>query len=70
MTDLVYLLNTLVDKDGKIQITGLYNEVAPLTDKEKSLYTQISFNVDEYRKDVGCTKLMHKEKKEDLLMHR
>lgn len=70
MTDLVYLLNTLVDKEGKIQVTGLYNEVAPLTDKEKSLYSKISFSVDEYRDDVGTSKLMHKENKEELLMHR
>lgn len=70
MTDLVYLLSTLVDKDGKIQITGLYNEVAPLTEQEKSLYNKISFDVDDYRNDVGCTKLMHNEKKEELLMHR
>lgn len=70
MTDLIYLLNTLVDKDGKILIPGLYNEVAALTDKEKLLYGKIDFNVDEYRSDVGCSRLMHNEKKEELLMHR
>lgn len=70
MTDLIYLLNTLVDKDGKILIPGLYNEVAPLTDKEKSIYGKITFDVNDYRTDVGCSRLLHKEKKEDLLMHR
>lgn len=70
MTDLVYLLNTLVDKDGKILVPGLYNEVATLTEKEKALYGKIDFNVDEYRGDVGCNRLMHNEKKEELLMHR
>lgn len=70
MTDLIYLLNTLVDKDGKITICGIYNEVAPLTDKEKEIYSKIHFNIDAYRSDVGCKTLLHKEKKEDLLMHR
>lgn len=70
MTDLIYLLNTLVDKDGKILITDINNEVAPLSDNEKSLYDGITFSVDAYRKDVGCNRLMHKEKKEEILMHR
>lgn len=70
MTDLIYLLGTLVDKDGKILIPGLYNEVAPLTEKEKLLYSKIHFNVDAYRKDIGCKRLLHNEKKEALLMHR
>lgn len=70
MTDLVHLLNVLVDKDGKILISSLYNEVAPLTEKEKSLYSKITFDVDDYRQDVGCTRLLHKEDKEALLMHR
>lgn len=70
MTDLVHLLSTLVDKEGKILVSGLYDEVAPLTDNEKSLYSQITFDVKDYRSDVGCTKLLHNEKKEELLMHR
>lgn len=70
MTDLIYLLNTLVDKDGKLKISNIYNEVAPLTDKEKEIYTKIHFDVDSYRSDVGCKTLLHKEKKEVLLMHR
>ncbi|XP_049818321.1 cytosolic non-specific dipeptidase [Aethina tumida] len=70
MTDLIYLLNTLVDKDGKIQIEGLYNEVAQLSDHEKKIYEKIDFSVDEYRADVGCKQLMHNEKKEGILMHR
>lgn len=30
MTDLVFLMNSLVDQNGKILVDGLYNEVAPL----------------------------------------
>lgn len=70
MTDLVYLLSTLVNKDGKILVPGLYAEVAPLSDDEKNIYKKIHFDVNEYRSDVGCKALLHKEVKEDLLMHR
>ncbi|KAJ8969176.1 hypothetical protein NQ314_001879 [Rhamnusium bicolor] len=70
MTDLVFLLNTLIDKEGNILIPGINNEVAPLTEKERELYNKISFNVDEFRSNVGCRTLLHKEKKAELLMHR
>ncbi|KAJ8985157.1 hypothetical protein NQ317_012809 [Molorchus minor] len=63
MTDLIYLFSTIVDKDGKILISDIYKDVAPLTDKEKALYSEIEFSVDECRNDVGTRTLMHKEKK-------
>ncbi|RZB39994.1 cytosolic non-specific dipeptidase [Asbolus verrucosus] len=70
MTDLVYLLNTLVDKNGKIQVTGIYNEVAPLHKNEHEIYKKIDFDVCQYRDDIGCERLPHNEQKEALLMHR
>lgn len=70
MADLVYLLNTLVDKNGRILVDGIYQDVAPLRDDEKDIYDKISFDVSEYRKDVGCNKLAHNEDKMQLLMHR
>lgn len=69
MADLIYLLNTLVDKDGHILIDGFYNDVAPLRDREHENYANISFDVNEYRKYVGCNKLAHNEDKTQLLMH-
>lgn len=70
MTDLIYLLGTLVDKDGHIKVTGLYDDVAPLRPNENEMYEKISFDVNEYKKDLGATQLMHKEDKTQLLMHR
>lgn len=52
MTDLIYLMNELVDKNGKIHIDGIYDSVAPLTENEKKLYTNIDFDTDGYRYDV------------------
>ncbi|CAG9770580.1 unnamed protein product [Ceutorhynchus assimilis] len=70
MADLVHILGTLVDKDGKILITNINNEVAQLTPKEQQLYEKINFDVAEYKADVGTKMLMHNEKKEKILMHR
>lgn len=70
MSDLIYLLDGLVDKDGKILVPHTYDEVAPLNPHEEKLYSDIEFDVEEYRGIVGTHRLMHKEKKEQLLMHR
>nr|XP_020657468.1 cytosolic non-specific dipeptidase isoform X2 [Pogona vitticeps] len=69
LTDLVALMGSLVDKKGKILIPGLYDAVAPVTDEEHQLYDRIDFDVAEYAKDVGATRLLHETKK-DILMHR
>lgn len=70
MTDLVYLLSTLVDKDGKILIPELYKDVAPIVEGEHEIYKKIDFDVAEYRAGVGCKRLLHNEVKETILMHR
>lgn len=49
MVDLIALLNTLVDSKGRIQIPGVYDSVAKLTDEEKKLYEPIDFNPVSYR---------------------
>lgn len=63
MTDLIHLLNTLVDKDGKILVTGLHDDVAELTPKEAALYDSIEFDVAEYKANVGTQQLLHNEDK-------
>ncbi|KAM9166638.1 cytosolic non-specific dipeptidase isoform 1-T1 [Pangshura tecta] len=69
MTDLIALMGSLLDKRGKILIPGINEAVAPLTDEELELYEKIDFDLKEYAKDVGATKLLHDTKK-DILMHR
>lgn len=70
MSDLIYLMNTLVDKDGKILVKGIYDDVAPLADNELDLYNAIDFDVNEYRANVGTARLAQNEEKTKLLMHR
>lgn len=49
MSDLIYLMDQLVTKDGKILVTGIYDSVAPLTENEKKLYPSIDFDPEAYR---------------------
>ena len=44
MADLMYLLNGLVDPNGKILVPGVYDSVKPLTEEEKNLYDAIDFD--------------------------
>lgn len=63
MADLVYLLNTLVDVNGKILIDGIYDNVDKVTQKELESYKLIEFDVAEFKSSVGCNKLAHNEDK-------
>ncbi|XP_020293550.1 cytosolic non-specific dipeptidase isoform X2 [Pseudomyrmex gracilis] len=70
MPDLIYLMNSLVDVNGRILIDGIYDRVAKITEAELATYKDIDFDVDEFRKTVGTKKLAHKEDKIQLLMYR
>ena len=48
MVDLMYLMNQLVEPNGKILVPGVYDSVKPLTDEEKRLYDAIDFNQVEF----------------------
>lgn len=63
MPDLIWLLNTLVDKEGNILVEGLLDDVAPVAANENAIYEQITFSPAELRHDVGCKKLRHNEDK-------
>ncbi|RLW13252.1 hypothetical protein DV515_00000107 [Chloebia gouldiae] len=63
------LRGSLVDKKGKILIPGVNEAVAPVTDEELALYEKIDFDLTEYARDVGATRLLHGAKRE-VLMHR
>lgn len=69
MTDVIYLLNQLVDVNGKIKVPGVYDDVVKLTDEERKLYDTVDFDPEEYRKGLGLGRLTH-ESKAELLMHR
>jgi len=73
MTDLVRVMGSLVDSQGKICIQYIYDQVAPVTDKERESYNQVEFDVESYKVDAGVDgvtdTLLHKTR-EEILMHR
>lgn len=71
MTDLVQMMASLVDSQGKILVPGVYDSVTPLTDEEAALYEPIEFDLQDFQTDNGIItgKLLH-DTKESLLMHR
>lgn len=63
MPDLIYLLNTLVDVNGKILIDGIYDKVDKILEKELESYKTIEFDVAAFRDSIGINKLVHNEDK-------
>ncbi|XP_043223369.1 cytosolic non-specific dipeptidase-like isoform X1 [Amphibalanus amphitrite] len=70
MSDLMYMMNTLVDAEGRILVDGLKEQVAPLTPEERALYKDIDFDPEDYRKDIGTNCCIQKGDKAETLMAR
>ena len=72
MIDLAHLFSKLVDQKGRILIPGIYELVAPVENDEHEIYKNIDFDPEDYRKDLGCDKLLHHgpDVKAKTLMHR
>ncbi|ERE83812.1 beta-Ala-His dipeptidase-like protein [Cricetulus griseus] len=68
MADLVALLGSLVDSSGHILIPGIYDQMAPLTEEEKTMYRNIDLDMEEYQKSSQVEKFLF-DTKEELLMH-
>ncbi|MCJ1232814.1 hypothetical protein MMC14_000768 [Varicellaria rhodocarpa] len=67
MTDLVRVLGTLVDTHGVIQIPGIKEMVAPLTDDEKSLYGPIAYTMDNLYESLGSKTGIFEDKEKTLM---
>ncbi|KAF2157653.1 CNDP dipeptidase [Myriangium duriaei CBS 260.36] len=67
MTDLVRVMSSLVDGNGKIQIDGLNDLVAPLTDDEKALYKDIAFTMDNLYESLGSKTGIFDDKERTLM---
>ena len=69
MTDLIHLMSTLVKGNGDIQIAGILDQVAPLTEAEKGLYNGIDFKMAELYDAIGSETSIYSDEK-STLMHR
>lgn len=67
MTDLVRVMGSLVDTDGKIQIEGIKDLVAPLTKEEESLYKDIAFTMDNLYESLGSNTGIYPDKESTLM---
>jgi nonspecific dipeptidase len=70
MTDLIALMGSLIDEKGTILIPGIMDSVAPLTAEEEATYDPIDFDICQYKSDIGCRELLHKDDKKKTLMSR
>ncbi|XP_003737454.1 cytosolic non-specific dipeptidase [Galendromus occidentalis] len=70
MNDLIWVMSKLVDVNNKILIPGIMDDVVPMSPEEQRLYEQIDFDLEEYRKSIGCNKLVHENNKEGCLQSR
>ncbi len=52
---LVTLLSALKDKDGRIQVPGFYDDVAPLTERERNEFRALPATDAEFMQQVGVT---------------
>ncbi|KAJ4304816.1 Cys-Gly metallodipeptidase [Kalmusia sp. IMI 367209] len=66
MTDLVRIMNSFVDPDGKILIKGIDDLVAPLTDEEAALYPPIAFTMNDLHQSLGSEVSIFDNKEESL----
>ncbi|GJC98223.1 peptidase family M20/M25/M40 [Colletotrichum higginsianum] len=67
MTDLVRVLGSLVDTNGKIQIPGINDQVAPVTKEEENLYEGIAFTMDNLHESLGSKTTIFEDKKPTLM---
>ncbi len=50
---LCQMMSALIDADGRVRIPGFYDDVVPLTDREREEFRSLPFNEDEFKKDLG-----------------
>eukprot|EP00667_Euglena_gracilis_P000717 EG_transcript_716 len=59
MADLIQLLSSLMEKDGRCAVPGFYDDIAELTADEEALFARLDsdFNTSAYLESRGVTKL-------------
>ncbi|KAF5307829.1 hypothetical protein FQR65_LT18329 [Abscondita terminalis] len=69
MSDMIYLLDSLVDNKGNILIPGIDKNIAPLTLEEKQFYSNIDFDMYDFSDVLGGAKLKWENDKLSMLSH-
>jgi Cys-Gly metallodipeptidase DUG1 len=66
MTDMVNLMGSLVDPQGKLLIPGVYNAVLEVTDEERESYEKLPLTPEALDGGIGC-RLLHAMKAETII---
>lgn len=67
MTDLMSVMSTLVNNKGRILIPGIYDQVAPVTPEEESLYADIAFTMQDLYDGIGSKTAIFEDTKSTLM---
>ena len=67
MTDLVRVMASLVDTNGVIQIEGIKEMVAPITEEEKGLYGPIAYSMENLYESMGSKRSIFEDKESTLM---
>ena len=54
---LAQIIHSLKDSDGRILIPGFYDDVAPMSDREKEELSRLPFDQERFRREVGAPEL-------------
>lgn len=54
---LTKMLAALIDDQGRIQVPGFYDDVVPLTDRERKQFAELPFDEEAFRRQLGVTAL-------------
>ncbi len=54
---LVKMLAALVDADGRVQVPGFYDDVLPLTERERKEFAALPYDEAEFKKSIGVSEL-------------
>ncbi|MBI2822837.1 MAG: dipeptidase [Acidobacteria bacterium] len=54
---LAKLLGNMKDASGRVTLPGFYDDVRPLTDRERREYASLPFDAEKYRRDLGAPQL-------------
>ncbi|MBC9794690.1 dipeptidase [Sinomicrobium weinanense] len=57
INELCRIIASLHDEDGKINISGFYNQVLELSEEQKKELQRIPFNAETYKSDLGLKKI-------------
>ena len=60
-TSVARILAGMIDRRGKVQIPGFYDDVVPLTDRERQQFAELPFSEAEYFAEVGVKEAFGEE---------